>query len=160
MARPAPNRRNPGNKVSKLDRDTSKKNVAINKAQQKQELAAGKAFVQRQKQIKSDLAELEKLHKRIKAIIEKTSEDRKLDQQFLGQIKKFYKDKTALKKQLEVDYKSFEGIVEKPQMYSQVVAQASKVPNPSPDMTYGNASLMLGILIVILNRLLQMRAKK
>lgn len=159
MAKPPPGREKPGSKVSKLDRDTSKKNVALNKVKQRDAMAV-KAFSQRQKQVKDDLANIKKLKKVIDAAIAKVTKDRQLDQRFLGQIVKYYKGKAALAKQLKVDHKAFAEVVDKPQVYQAMISQVSKLPEPNIKMTYGDVSLLLGILVVILNRVLQLNAKK
>lgn len=159
MAKPPPGREKPGSKVSKLDRDTSKTNVALNKVKQRDAMAV-KAFSQRQKQVKDDLANIKKLKKVIDAAIAKVTKDRQLDQRFIRLIGKFCKTNAELTKQLKADQKSFAEIVDKPQTYQTMISQVSKISEPKVDMTYGNASVMLAILIVFLKRWLQLKLKK
>lgn len=157
--RSPPNRKKPGSSVSDAERESSKKNVALSRAEQQRALAA-KAFARRQKEIDKDIAAVKKLIASIKSEIKRRGEETQMEARFLRQVLGKIKGLKNLERQLKADQKAFGQQVETPKTYVQVVADARKLPGPSGIQTYGDLSVMLAVLLVLLNRLAALRLKK
>ena len=156
----APRGRNKGgNRVTKLDRDTSKKNVALSKAKQRDALAA-KNFVQHQKQVKKDLADIVKLKRSIEQMMEKLKEDRQLDQRFMGQVTKKVKALQDFDKFIKASERDFSTGVHEPKMYTAIVRDAGKIPKINTVKTMGDFTILLAMMIVILKRILALKPAK
>lgn len=161
--RPQPGNRLAGAKVSKVDRDDSKRNVAINKKEQQADMArqkARKAFAALQKDIEKDRAAALKIKATIEAMVKKVKDDRQLDQRFMGQVTKQVKSLVQLDKMLKALPKETAEVMEQPKLYAQVVADAGRMPPVSRVQTYGDMVTVLAMLLVILNRVLQLKPKK
>lgn len=153
----APPGRNKGrNKVSKLDRDTSKKKVALSKAKQRDAMAA-KNFVQHQKQVKKDLLQLIKLRRSIEEMMEKLKEDRQLDQRFLGQVTKKVKALQDFDKFIKTSEREHSIGVQQPKMYTAIVRDAGKIPKINTVNTMGDLTIVLAMAIVILKRIVELK---
>lgn len=152
----SPSRNKPGKEPSKVQRDTSKKDVALNKAQQKRDMAIKvmqKKLEAEQKLWKKQRDDANKLKTALDAILAKVKENRTLDQRFLGQVKKFGSEIIKLEKQLKVYGKASGDI----KTFTEVQVQAARMPTPSKVQTYADLSLFLAAMIVLLNRALQLR---
>ncbi|KIC44160.1 MAG: hypothetical protein AB3N07_09890 [Ruegeria sp.] len=154
-----PGRNKGGNRVSKLDRDQSKKNVALSKAKQRDAMAA-KNFVQHQKQIKKDRDNIEKLKKSIDGMLAKLKQDRTLDRQFLGQVIKKVKALQNFDQYVKASEKQHSAGVQQPKMYTAIVKDAGKVPKINTVKTMGDFTILLAMAIVILNRILALKPSK
>ncbi|MEX0276412.1 MAG: hypothetical protein AB3N19_02735 [Ruegeria sp.] len=154
-----PGRNKGGNRVSKLDRDQSKKNVALSKAKQRDAMAA-KNFVQHQKQIKKDRDNIEKLKKSIDGMLAKLKQDRTLDRQFLGQVIKKVKALQNFDQYVKTSEKQHSAGVQQPKMYTAIVKDAGKVPKINTVKTMGDFTILLAMAIVILNRILALKPSK
>lgn len=154
-----PGRNKGGNKVSKLDRDTSKKNVALSKAKQREAMAA-KSFVQHQKQIKKDRDAIAKLKKSIEGMMDKLKEDQTLDRRFMGQVIKKVKALQNFDKYIKASAQQHSAGVRQPKMYTAIVKDAGKVPKINTVNTIGDFTVFLAMAIVILNRILAMKPAK
>ncbi len=154
-----PGRNKGGNRVTKLDRDTSKKNVALSKAKQRDALAA-KNFVLHQKQVKKDLDQMIKLRRSIEEMLKKLKEDRQLDQRFLGQVKKKVQALQDFDKFIKASEREHSIGVQQPKMYTAIVRDAGKVPKINTVNTMGDLTLLLAMAIVILKRILALKPAK
>ncbi len=154
-----PGRTKGGNKVTKLDRDTSKKKVALSKAKQRDALAA-KNFVQHQKQIKRDLDNLRKLKRSIDEMMTKLKEDRQLDQRFMGQVIKKVKALQDFDGFVKSSAKDHMAGVQQQKMYTAIVKDAGKVPKINTVKTMGDFTILLAMAIVILKRILALKPSK
>lgn len=158
MPAPPPGRKKPGTTPSKHDRDTSKKNVALSKAQQKQEMArkvVAKKLITQQKDWEKQRDAAVKVKKVIDEMMKTIKEDQTLDQRFLGLIKKFGAEMVKLEKQVS----TFGKAAETPKMFAEVQVAARKVPAAPTVQTYASMSMFLAVLIVVLNRALKLRVQ-
>ncbi|MEM9125269.1 MAG: hypothetical protein AAGB28_05775 [Pseudomonadota bacterium] len=154
-----PGRNKGGNKVTKLDRDTSKKTVALSKARQRDAMAA-RNFVKHQKMVKKDLDSLIKLRRSIEDMLKKLKEDRQLDQRFLGQVTKKVKALQNFDKFIKTSANQHMAGVHQPKMYTAIVRDAGKVPKVNTVKTMGDLTIMLALVIVILKRILALKPAK
>lgn len=148
-----------GRQPSKLDRDTSKRNVAQNKVQQRVDFArqqAAKTLQQAQKAWKKDLDAVRKLQAAIDKLEEEIKAQRTLDQRFTGQVKKFATEIVELDKQM----KKFGKETGEVKMFAEVSVAARKLPQPSQVKTYADLSIFLAVMVVILRRVLMLRLDK
>lgn len=152
-------RRSPGQETTKQQRDKSKKDVALNKAEQKRDMAmkamATKLAAQ-QKLWSKQRDDAIKLKKALDGVMAKIKEDRTLDQRFLGQIKKFGSELVKLEKQLKVFGKASDNT----KTFAEVQVQTGRISNVSKVQTYADLSLFLAAMIVLLNRALKLRMSK
>ncbi len=148
-----------GNRVSKLDRDTSKKNVALSKAKQLDEKAA-KNFRQHQAQLKKELAAINKLKRSIDQMVRKQKEDQKLDQRFVGQAIGKVKSLRNFERFIKESAKDHSAVVQKPQAYVTIAKEVQKLPPVNGIKTTGDLSVFLAMAIVILNRVLALKTAK
>ncbi|WP_319546960.1 hypothetical protein [Ruegeria conchae] len=148
-----------GNRVTKLDRDTSKKNVALSKAKQRDALAA-KNFVKHQKQVKKDLEQLIKLRRSIEEMLKKLKEDRQLDQRFLNQVTKKVRSLKDFSTFIKASEREHSVGVQQPKMYTAIVRDAGKVPKINTVNTMGDLTIILAMTIVILKRILALKPAK
>lgn len=154
-----PGRNKGGNKVTKLDRDTSKKNVALSKAKQRDGMAA-KNFLQHQKQIKRDVDSLEKLKRSLEEMMAKLKEERQLDQRFLGQVVKKVKALQNFDAYVKASAKDHMAGVQQPKMYTAIVKDAGKVPKINTVKTMGDLTILIAMVIVLLRRILALKPAK
>lgn len=146
-----PTRRKPGREPSRLARDTSKKNVSLNKAAQKGDMALkamAKKLEEQQRAWKKQRDDAAKLQAGLEKLMQKIKDDRTLDQRFMGQVKKFGSELVKLEKQMKVLAKASEN----PKTFAEVQVQATRVPAVSKVQTYADLSMFLAMLIVVFNR--------
>ena len=160
MAGPKQSRLAPSVKGSKADRDTSKSRVTQDKAQQKIDLAR-KAFENRRKVYKKQLADAYKLQKDIDKMIKAGEDKERIERQFLGQVKKYATQLKALEKQLKADQVDLGEHIEKPQTLTATVRISQKpLTAAKPYAPYGEFAVSLAVVILILKWYLEVKFKK
>lgn len=156
MRAPSPGRNKAGKQPSKHTRDASKKDVALNKAQQKREMALqalAKKLEAQQKLWKKQRDDAAKLKSGLDGMMAKIKADRTLDQRFVGQVKKFGAEIVKLEKQLGQFGKQSDNL----KSFTEVQVQAARMPNVSKVQTYADLSLFLAAMVVLFNRVLKLR---
>lgn len=149
-----PKKSPPGKKVSKADRDDSKKKVAIGNKNQEQEHAL-KELKKRQKLWEAQAKGLSRVKRKVDDSIKKGEDRAELDKGVVNLVKKT----TEFIKKISKDGGSYSGTLQNSKELDAISTAAGKIPINSMT-SFADLTLVLSTLIVLMHRLLKMKVKK